>query len=106
MQLSVSLSLKRDSHEHTEKLGVLNYTLSSDGRDVLALQQDVPVIGSTPITVGSSYIGANGNLSFALWHAGHQHLVGMFRWDSVTPYLGVRLPDLGFLHINFKKTET
>jgi hypothetical protein len=105
MILSASLSLLRDGHEHVEKLAAFDYIPSADGSGSYGLEQELSMQGNKAIKIGSSCT-ANGNLSFAVWHGGKHYLTGMFIWDTVTPYLGVRLPDLGFLHIYFKKTAT
>src|SRR5262245_52382417 len=68
---------------------------------VLRLQTSVQLPSEETVTLSSSCVKANGNVSVAVFCGTEQLSLVTCRWDQVAPYLGVRLPKGAWLHLYF-----
>lgn len=100
MEYKAKITLSRDGDSKEESLGTYIFIHEPEVSSELSIQEDIHIENNTPISIGSA-LASNGNLSVAVFHNGIQHLLALTRWDSIDPYIGLYIPDLGWLGIHF-----
>jgi len=105
INLTLSVSLTDDSGK-SHKLGAITYSPDPARQDSLEIREaKVEIPATSPLTIKSGYESKTSNLTVVAFHEDKQVLLGLCHWDRVTPYFGFRVPAVGFVHLNFNKTE-
>src|SRR5262245_32571555 len=76
MAFSTTITLMRYDTQKEETLAVLVFSPRPDASSSLVIQEELPVLRSTPVTIGSA-LTPDGNLSFTVFHCGVQHLLAL-----------------------------
>ena len=104
--MTITITLIKDSCQKAENLGVIKYAPDGQGTSTLGFIHEISITGQSPLLITSSYDSVTGNISMAVFHGGKQYLMAMTHWGPVTPFFGVRIPEVGYIQIYFRSSNS
>jgi len=103
MNEQITVSLQKSNIGPTITLGCFSFVQTQSNHS--KLEEEIKVSNGTVLKISGTFSNENGSANLAGFIGEEQVFLFTSEWNKMPVYLGLRLKDVGFLHIIFGRTN-